>query len=102
VELHPGRLGAGTVLMATVSKNNGSEWRARGVLRRDFRASKDEPEVPKKGPRSLKSKRLKRWCRGKEGQEHAYTFVPERLFLLPNWGVYRCSRCGREEWRRRC
>jgi len=85
--------------MATISKDNGSEWRASGVQRRDFRSSKDEPEVPKKGPRAPKAERLRWWCRGKEGQEHTYRLAQHYSLMRRSWDTYRCARCGKKEWR---
>lgn len=46
-------------------------WKARGILRRDFRHSHDGPEA---APHRSKPK-PKQWCRGIEGRLHVPVFV---------------------------
>lgn len=50
-------------------------YRAEGVLRRDFRSSRGEPDVPRHVP-ATKRKDGRRWCRGHEGREHVAVLVP--------------------------
>lgn len=73
-----------------------SEWKESNRKRKEFRQSKDGPEVPR-GYRSItkkrpKKKRSNRWCNGVEGREHA-------VFLKESWynGHAQCSGCGMHE-----
>lgn len=52
--------------MATLAEDTTS-WKASSVQRRDFRATADGPESPRK---SGNRKNTRRWCKGVEGREH--------------------------------
>ena len=84
--------------MTTLSEDSDS-WKAGGVIRRDFRATKDGPEVPKPGKN--KRKNLKRWCRGKEGKEHKWIIIRREFSFGANVFLHdKCSECGKEtNWR---
>ena len=100
--------------MATLSENSDS-WAASGIIRRDFRAAKDAPEVP--GARNRGRKNTKRWCKGKVGREHDVRSVNENFhachrdcsYLKENGGsgyhpwnmnriVTKCVNCGMDRW----
>jgi hypothetical protein len=72
-------------------------WRAGGILRRDFRHTHGEPEVPQyKG----KPKNGKRWCRGKVGREHQPMWTEWDRW---NFRHEVCAACGKRltyQWRR--
>lgn len=74
-----------------------SDWKESGVNRRDFRASKDGPEVPRghrgiKAPTRRKKKDAARWCNGKVGVEHSLTLIDRRYYSEAF-----CTACGRKE-----
>lgn len=81
----------------------GSEWKLRGLAKRDFQHSKDGPEEITRHPK----RRNKRWCKGKEGREHRweqrerwrYTYEnPDGTKydrVSYNWV---CAGCGKTEW----
>lgn len=74
-------------------KENSSSWRARGVIRRDFRHAHGDPETPRRRGRR---KDTHRFCRGNPNKPHQLPAVE-----LPDFGpnpVQRveveCERCG--------
>lgn len=71
-----------------------SEWKESGIIRRDFRASKDGPEVMPHRAKSKKSvkKNRARWCRGKTGVEHQVVLV--KWYMLA-----KCQVCGMNEYK---
>jgi hypothetical protein len=76
--------------MATLSEDN-SSWKASGIQRRDFRSTKNGPEIPKG---SKRKKNTKKWCKGIEGREHKVIHWVEKN----RWGSYvdKCENCGKE------
>jgi hypothetical protein len=78
-----------------------SDWKKSNIDYRDFRASKDGPEVPR-GHRGLQSsqkrkkkrKDMARWCMGKEGVEHSVILVHQWHYIMKA----QCSVCGRGEY----
>jgi len=81
--------------MAKVS-HDPSSWKAGGVLRRDFRNTKNGPEVPRSGgvpTKTKKSKLLKLYC-------HANPKLPHTL-VWKKWLTYgpyyekTCTNCGK-------
>lgn len=94
--------------------SDANSWRADSAIRRDLRARRDTPEIPRgpksvAGPRPRKDRR--RWCGGRVGVEHrlevARTHLwPRNRFEGGRWvtvyetvHVYRCAGCGRYDWR---
>lgn len=77
--------------MATLSED-GDSWKASGIKRKDFRNTKNGPEVIK--PRSKKN--TKRWCRGKVGKEHKIIHQPHPTYGKFGTHVDRCDECGKE------
>jgi hypothetical protein len=77
--------------MTTLAEDT-SSWKASGVIRRDFRASKDGPEAPRH--RRSKKGRPGKWCRRKVGVEHQ-TYTVARG--TGRWGYYVdiCKVCGK-------
>jgi hypothetical protein len=78
-----------------------SERKVDNNTRRDFRHSKDGPEVPRgqrgmkaSNKRKKKKKGMARWCKGKIGVEHSVVLVHE----LYNIVKARCTVCGRDEY----
>jgi len=78
--------------MARIKKDKTS-WHASSVIRRDFRSSKEPPEVT--GSARQKKNRSK-WCKGKVGIEHNYVDVPFEQQKYKN-----ISRC-KEIWCEKC
>lgn len=78
----------------TTLKEDGDSWKASGIKRRDFRNSKEEPEVNRH--KGNKKKNTSRWCRGKQGQEHDVEHVPHPTYWRYGSHVDRCKRCGKE------
>jgi len=63
--------------MAT-DRTNPNSWQSDSNRLKDFRSSKDGPEVTA-GPRRKKD--TNRWCKGKVGREHDYTkYIPSHYF----------------------
>lgn len=94
-------------------KRDPDDWKARGIKKRDFNHSHDEPEVPKKNPSKRKKKDTKTWCRGKVGREHVVADkTPPRLpnyaccspererhFAWNHHYTVKCVNCGMDAWR---
>jgi len=77
--------------MTTLSEDHDS-WKASGIIRRDFRSSKDGPEEPRHRRGRLKGSG--KWCRRKVGLEHqTYTVEVGRGY----WRHYLdiCKVCGK-------
>lgn len=76
-------------------KEDSSSWRAGGIVRRDSRNTKADPETAK----HHSTKNRKRWCRGKEGVEHEKLWVLGSYMTLRLW-ENRCKNCGKkfETW----
>ena len=52
-------------------------------------------------PPKRKRKDTKRWCRGKEGQEHDFPETPYKQYSwFRSFKVFRCNRCGKEKFER--
>lgn len=100
--------------MATLSEDD-SSWRASGIIRRDFRHTKGEPEAPTRAVRGRKN--TKRWCKGIVGRKHDVRTVVENPHVCGpdcsarrenggsgyhRWGVNRsvtkCVACGMNAW----
>jgi hypothetical protein len=79
--------------MATLSRDNGSSWKARGVRVRDARHTHNGPDVT---GAVTKGKNTKRWCRGKVGVEHKLVVAVMRRCTLFASLVRYCSECGKE------
>lgn len=82
-----------------------NKWRTRGIIRRDFRASKDGPEeLPAK---SLGKKNKKKWCKGKKGVEHVLVEKVSRTYTHRNatttYYSRVCKNCSKQIdfWHRR-
>jgi hypothetical protein len=75
-----------------------SEWKQEAAARRDFRAAAGGEEDTKPSP-SSKNRRL--WCRGKVGQSHDYQFerTLDLFGVLKPVHIFRCSQCGRKNYR---
>lgn len=75
-------------------KEDSSSWGAHSVIRRDFRNSHDEPEIPghKKKSKGSKSK----YCKGRKDTEHDFS-VTEEVFMNNKlfYTIAKCSLCGR-------
>jgi hypothetical protein len=56
------------------------------------------PDAVRIKARRAKRARLKRWCGGKEGQEHDYRV--SRAWPGFNFVVHKCFRCDKEKWGR--
>lgn len=83
-----------------------SEWKEGAIKRRDFRAAKDSPEVPKPGHRK---KDTKNWCRGKVGTPHSFRRTMDHWAARTTWSlwvhskkttniIFRCTNCGKICW----
>ena len=70
-----------------------SEWQENALERRDFRATKNGPEV---APHRSK-KDTRRWCRGKVGREHVWETRHDHSMWLA-FCIDRCAVCGKEVW----
>lgn len=86
--------------MAKVSHDKES-WHASGVIARDKRATKSPQDERPVG--RARKKDTRRWCKGKEGREHAIVWVRyntvHRSTLPANWLIQRCRVCHRVfEW----
>lgn len=81
-------------------------WKAGGILRRDFRASKSEPETSK--PKRGTKKDLKRFCHGNPKLPHLFElkpmFPPHSLGSGITWiskmKIWICQRkgCGKKNF----
>lgn len=56
----------------------GSEWKLRGLAKRDFQHSKDGPEEITGHP---KRRGNKQWCKGKAGRNHDWQYVVVREWM---------------------
>lgn len=81
-------------------------WRYEGQQRKEkSRAADDAVEVAEAlgytpAPQRLgRKKNGKRWCRGKVGREHQYELSRTVRLFNRTTSVFRCSECGRQEWR---
>lgn len=77
--------------MTTLAEDKDS-WRASGILRRDFRHTHGEPEVPRH--RRHRSRNSRKWCRRKVGRAHG-----PLVHVTRNGGrsaVDVCSTCGKQ------
>lgn len=79
--------------MAKVSGDD-SSWKANGLAKK----YEDWENNPKHKPASSKNKRknTKRWCRGKEGKEHAW--VSYKPYTFMRYRIRKCSECGKTDW----
>lgn len=71
-----------------------TEWKGRGIRRRDERHTKiDDQPVPRKI-----RKNKKRWCKGIVGIPHDPMWVerPPRFILSRETLVYKCQKCDKE------
>ena len=65
-----------------------SDWKLRGIKRRDERATKAEVRAP-----TSNKKNTKKWCRGVVGREHVLACRDHHS--LPNWKELACTKCGK-------
>jgi hypothetical protein len=67
-----------------------SYWVAGANARRDFRQDRGGPEVPTRVPAK---KNTKRWCRGRVGRDHSFSWTESRWSdrLL----IEVCDHCGK-------
>lgn len=79
-----------------------SSWKARGILRRDFRHTHGEPEIPKTKVRK-KNKPRKRidhkhdWVEATEYYEYRSSLGPD----YPRWSLhFRCTICRAHKWKK--
>lgn len=83
--------------MAKVS-HDADSWKASGVLRRDARQTKDEPNIKHPG-----KKNTKRWCKGKVGREHTLVTRPIQMGGNLSWGdedyCKVCSKVVVQRWK---
>lgn len=98
--------------MVTLSED-GDSWKASGIRRRDFRSSKEEPEINRH--MGNRKKNTKKWCKGKVGKKHTveghrmerYCHVDfctvcrkdmKHYWKGWNWsnGPFRCPSCPRD------
>jgi hypothetical protein len=71
-----------------------SEWKLRGVKRRDERHTKDENIRPT----SSNKKNTKKWCRGVVGREHKLACKDVDFYRFKN-KVLACTECGKQvDW----
>ena len=66
-----------------------SDWRMRGIKRRDERNTKKEIRPP-----ASNKKNTKKWCKGVEGREHKPECVPHKS--LTDWWLLECTACGKQ------
>lgn len=77
--------------MARLSRDD-SSWKAHGLAKK----YEDWEHDHKQGSKGKnKKKNTKRWCRGKEGQEHDWKPFEKHQRIA----IHRCSRCGKENWK---
>lgn len=79
--------------MARISEDSDS-WKASGTIRRDFRSSKEDPEVNRH--MGNKKKNTKKWCRGKTGQVHDIKHQEHPTYGKYGTHIDLCMRCGKE------
>jgi hypothetical protein len=79
--------------MATLSKDGKTSWHARGVVKRDARATHAGPEESVKA--TTKPKDTKRWCLGKVGREHGFEVEVSHREMFPRLIAF-CRACGKE------
>lgn len=75
--------------------DNPKDWGYGGVVRRDFRASKDGPEVIKQ--RRKRTKKEKKACKRSPDRVHSYVYN-ERYSFEPFWTTLSCEFCGKIEF----
>lgn len=78
--------------MAKLSRDDGS-WKAHGLAKR-YEDWENDPKHPAPKPKN-KKKNTKRWCRGKEGQEHDWKSFEKNQRII----IQRCDRCRKEDWK---
>ena len=75
-------------------KDGSGSWRASGIIRRDFRHIKDEPEIPRHAGKKSKPKR---WCKGQVGAEHTPADVVRNRYTFRGvttlYYSTQCTRC---------
>lgn len=77
-------------MVSARKRNRDDSWSYGGVKARDFRQSKDGPEVTG-GPKPKKNKMA---CKKNKGQEHII------VFIIGSWGFRElaCMHCNKEFW----
>lgn len=94
--------------MATAKERGHKDWGYGGVVKRDFKADKSDGEYEDNRAHSKRwysrhkamstkkasKKDTKRWCKGKTGREHVWSYY--KRFEFSNWVVFRCVNCGKE------
>jgi hypothetical protein len=76
---------------------NLGNWREGGLILREFRASKDGPEVITKNKR----KNTRRWCKGKAGVNHVFK-VKHSHWARFCFCMDVCENCGKEVYAPKC
>lgn len=66
-----------------------TSWKAGGIIRRDFRNVKGEPEIEK--PQN--QRKTKKWCKGKPGVLHIKKWVKTKS--ANKTYHYKCQECGK-------
>lgn len=75
--------------MVTLSEDSDS-WKASGIKRRDFRSSKEDPEINRHT--GNRKKNTKKWCKGKVGKQH----IPVHLKVDLWHHVTLCQTCSKQ------